>query len=131
MRTNPMVRLLDLEEMEFRHRRGEDPFDLAIEKWVRMREFLLEKAEPGRYKEAFQCGSGKIIFCIDYKDHCPLCPFEGICFDNQSLYYQIMRHLQVYTLAGALLPRGPLIELIEYYIRDLNIYREKWVRKSH
>jgi len=126
-----MVELLDLEEMEFRHRRGEDPFDLAIEKWVRIREFLLEKAEPGRYKEAFQCGSGKIIFCIDYKDHCLLCPFEGICFDNQSLYYQIMRHLQVYTLAGALLPRGPLIELIESYIRDLNIYRGKWVRKSH
>jgi hypothetical protein len=126
-----MVRLLDLEEMERRHKEGEDPFDLAIEKWVRIREYLLEKADPLRFREAFHCGSTKIIFCLDYKDHCPLCPLECICFDSQSLYYQIMRYLQVYSLAGALLPRAPLIELIESYIRNLHYHREKWLRKTH
>ncbi len=126
-----MVKLLNLEEMERRHKEGEDPFDLAIEKWVRIREFLLEKGDPVRFREAFHCGSTKIIFCLDYKDHCPLCPLESICFDSQSLYYQIMRYLQVYSLAGALLPRAPLIELIESYIRNLHYHREKWLRKTH
>jgi hypothetical protein len=126
-----MIRLLGLEEMERRHKEGEDPFALAIEKWVRIRDFLMEKADPLRYREAFQCGSTKIIFCLDYKEHCPLCPMECMCFDSQSLYYQIMRHLQVYSLAGAFLPRGPVIELIESYIRNLNGSREEWLRKSH
>lgn len=125
-----MVKLLVLEEMEWRHEKGEDPFALAIEKWVRIRDFLLEKADPARYKEAFQCGSTKNLFCLDYKNHCFLCPLVGVCHDSQSLYYQIMRHLQVYTLAGALLPRGPLIELIEFYIRDLQGYCQEWLKKS-
>jgi hypothetical protein len=126
-----MVKLLDLQEMQKRHEKGEDPFALAIEKWVRIRDFLLEKDDPGRYKQAFQCGSTKIIFCLDYQNHCFLCPLAGVCFDSQSLYYQIMRHLQVYSTAGALLPKGPLIELIESYIRDLDGYRQQWLRKGH
>lgn len=126
-----MITLLNFEEMVNRYKQGEDPFELAIEKWVRLRDFLLKKADPARYREAFQCGCTKILFCLDYKDHCPLCPLEKICFDGQSLYYQIMRFLQVYSLAGSLLPRGPLIELIDFYIRDLNGYRQEWLRKSN
>jgi len=126
-----MVKLLDLQEMQKRHEKGEDPFALAIEKWVRIRDFLLEKDDPGRYKQAFQCGSTKIIFCLDYQNHCFLCPLAGVCFDSQSLYYQIMRQLQIYCAAGALLPKGPLIELIESYIRDLDGYRQQWLRKGH
>jgi len=126
-----MVKLLDLEEMERRHKNGEDPFDLAIEKWERIREYLLEKPDPSRFQEAFHCGSTKIIFCLDYKNHCSLCPLECVCFDSQSLYYQVMRHLQVYSLAGVLLPRAPLIELIEAYIRNLCFRREEWRKKSH
>ena len=127
----PMNQLLDLEEMVRRHKEGEDPFALAVEKWVRIRDFLTRKAGPERYREAFQCGSTKITFCLDYKDHCPFCPLERVCFDSQSRYYQIMRCLQVYSLAGAFLPRGPIIELIDSYIRDLSGYRAEWVRKSH
>jgi hypothetical protein len=126
-----VVKLLGLEEMERRHKEGEDPFDLAIEKWVRIREYLLEKSDPARFREAFHCGSTKIIFCLDYRNHCPLCPLESICSDGQSLYYQIMRYLQVYSLAGALLPSAPLLELIESYVRNLHGYREKWLRKSN
>ena len=126
-----MIKLLGLEEMERRHKEGEDPFDLAIEKWVRIREYLLEKSDPARFREAFHCGSTKIIFCLDYRNQCPLCPLEIICSDGQSLYYQIMRYLQVYSLAGALLPSAPLLELIESYVRNLHGYREKWMRKSN
>lgn len=126
-----MTKLLELEEMEKRHEKGEDPFTLSIEKWVRIRDFLLEKADSARYREAFQCGSTKLIFCLDYKNHCPFCPLENICFDGESLYYQVMRHLRVYVLAGALLPKGPLIELIECYIRDLEGYKLEWLGKRH
>jgi len=126
-----MVKLLDLQEMQKRHEKGEDPFALAIEKWVRIRDFLLEKDDPGRYKDAFQCGSTKIIFCLDYQNHCPLCPLAGVCFDSQSLYYQIMRQLQVYSMAGALLSKGPLIDWIESYIKDLDGYRQEWLKKRH
>ena len=126
-----MVKLLGLEEMQWRHERGEDPFALTIEKWLRIREFLLEKVDPNRYKEAFQCGSTKILFCLDYKNYCLLCPLVGVCHDSQSIYYQVIRHLQAYTLAGTLLPRGPLIELIDFYIRDLRGYRQELLKKSH
>jgi hypothetical protein len=126
-----MTMLLDLEEMVRRHKQGEDPFELAIEKWVRIRDYLIKKADPERYREAFHCGSTKIIFCLDYKDHCPLCPMENVCFDGQSLYYQIMRSLRVYSLAGALLPREPVIQLLESYIGDLRGYRDEWLKKSH
>ncbi len=126
-----MDHLLGLEEMVRRHKQGEDPFELAIEKWVRIRDFLLKKADPDRYKQAFQCGSTKILFCIDYEEHCLFCPLEMVCFDSQSVYYQIMRSLRVYSLAGALLPRGPVIDLINIYIQDLNGYRDDWIRKSN
>ncbi len=126
-----MAMLLDLEEMVLRHKQGEDPFELAIEKWVRILDYLKKKADPERYREAFHCGSTKIIFCLDYKDHCPFCPMESVCFDSQSLYYQIMRSLRVYSLAGALLPREPVIQLIESYIGDLRGYRDEWLKKSH
>ncbi len=126
-----MVKLLGLEEMQRRHEKGEDPFALTIEKWLRIREFLLEKVDSTRYKEAFQCGSTKILFCLDYKNHCSLCPLVAVCHDSQSIYYQIMRHLQAYTLAGTVLPRGPLIELIDFYIRDLRGYRQEWLKNSH
>jgi hypothetical protein len=126
-----MTILLDLEEMVRRHKQGEDPFELAIEKWVRILDYLKKKADPERYREAFHCGSTKIIFCLDYKDHCPFCPMESVCFDSQSLYYQIMRSLRVYSLAGALLPREPVIQLIESYIGDLRGYRDEWLKKSH
>ena len=124
-------KLLEFDEMVNRHKQGEDPFELAIEKWVRIRDYLLKKANPERYKAAFHCGCTKILFCVDYKDRCPFCPLEKICFDGQSLYYQVMRSLQVYSLAGAVLPRGPLIELIDCYIQDLNGYKDSWIRKSN
>jgi hypothetical protein len=126
-----MTKLLSLEEMEERHKGGEDPFALAIEKWIRIRDFLREKSIPSRYREAFHCASTKILFCLDYKGHCLLCPLESICSDGQSLYYQIMRHLQVYILAGSLLPRTPILEMIDTYIRDLHGCRRDWVRRSN
>jgi hypothetical protein len=126
-----MTKLLSLEEMEERHKGGEDPFALAIEKWIRIRDFLREKSIPSRYREAFHCASTKILFCLDYKGHCLLCPLESSCSDGQSLYYQIMRHLQVYILAGSLLPRTPILEMIDTYIRDLHGCRRDWVRRSN
>ncbi len=126
-----MIRLLDLEEMERRHKGGEDPFDLAIEKWIRIKDFLMEKADAERYKQAYQCGLTKIIFCLDYQTYCHLCPLNSVCSNNESLYYQIMRHLNVYSLVGTLLPRGPLVELMERYIRDMDERRKEWLKKSH
>jgi hypothetical protein len=126
-----MVTLLSLEEMERRHREGEDPFSLAIEKWIRIRDFLREKSNPARYRQVFHCASTKITFCSDYKGQCRLCPFESTCLDDQSLYYQIMRHLQIYGIAGSLLPRAPVLEMIESYIRDLNGCCRDWMRRSN
>ncbi len=126
-----MVKLLSLEEMERRHQEGEDPFALAIEKWIRIRDFLREKSNPARYREAFHCASTKVIFCLDYSGHCFHCPLESTCFDNQSLYYQIVRHLQVYSIAGTLLPRGPVLEMIESYIGDLRGTRRDWMKRSN
>ena len=60
-----MGKWLDLEEMQRRHKEGEDPFELAIEKWVRIRKYLAEKVDPKRYLEAFQSGLSKILFCLD------------------------------------------------------------------
>ena len=125
-----MVNLLGLGEMEQRHKKGEDPFDLAIEKWMRIKDFLLEKADPERYKEAYQCGLSKVIFCLDYKSYCHLCPLSSACLNHESLYYQIMRHLHVYSLVGTLLPLGPVIELIEKYIIDMRSYRQDWLKRS-
>jgi hypothetical protein len=42
-----------------------------------------------------------------------------------------MRHLQVYSLAGSLLPRSPILEMIDTYIRELRGHRRDWVSKSN
>jgi len=126
-----MDRLLDLEEMNRRHKEGEDPFDLAIEKWVRIREYLLENGGASHYQEAFQNGLSKILFCLDYQERCLLCPLERICLDGQSRYYQIMQQLQTYAQAESPLSREPLLKLIDSYIGELRQYREGWLRKSH
>ena len=126
-----MGKLLDLEEMQRRHKEGEDPFELAIEKWVRIRDYLAEEADPKRYLEAFQSGLSKILFCLDYRDLCVLCPLEKICLDGQSRYYQTLQQLQAYAVADPPLPREPLLELIDSYILDLEQYRASWLRKSN
>lgn len=126
-----MVKLLDLEEMRRRHKEGEDPFDLIIEKWLRIREYLAERGDAHRYQEAFQSAMGKILFCLDYKDLCLFCPLERICLDDQSLYHRVLQHLQAYACADPPLPPAPLMDLIDSYILDLKRYREVWVRRSH
>jgi hypothetical protein len=126
-----MGKLLDLEEMRRRHKDGEDPFDLIIEKWRRIREYLAERGDTQRYLEAFKSATDKILFCLDYKDRCLFCPLERICLDDQSLYHWVLQHLEAYASADPPLPAEPLMELIDSYIEDLERYREVWVRRSH
>ncbi len=60
-----MGKLLDWEEMQRRHKEGEDPFEPAIAKWARIREYLVEEVDSKRYLEAFQNGLSKILFGLD------------------------------------------------------------------
>ena len=72
-----MGNLLTFKEIITRYKRGENTFDLSLEKWVRIRESLKNALTVSHFKEILEAAVIKAPFCLENQDNCVICPPKG------------------------------------------------------
>jgi hypothetical protein len=119
--------LMTASEMQERYRGKEDPFDLTLEKWTRIRRVLNSSATLSEFKDVFNAAAIPIPFCYEYQVRdCFGCPLETICARGRGeKFIRVMRIIQAYVLAGDMLPQEPLISEVDSFILELEMARAK------
>lgn len=122
-----MSQLMTIFEMQKRYQKKEDPFDLSLEKWVRIRQFLETGLTLSDFKDLFQAANIPIPFCYEYQiKDCLGCPLEKICGRGKGeKFVNVMRLIQAYVLAGDMLPKEPLMSGIDNFVMELEMLRAK------
>ena len=100
-----MLSLMTFEETIERYEGGENAFDLAIEKWERIRQAIGSAHSIPHFILIAQGASIKVALCIEFNDTCHLCPLETICHrETEGPFATLMRVMQAYCVAGDALP---------------------------
>jgi hypothetical protein len=112
-------------EMQERYRRKEDSFDLTLEKWTRIRQFLDTCSTLSCFKQVFQAAAIPVPFCYEYQvKDCLGCPLERVCARGRGeKFIRVMRITQAYVLAGDMLPREPLSSEIDRFVMHIEFLR--------
>jgi len=115
-----------------RYEAGENAFDLAIEKWVRIREAIKSAYSLQHFVLIVRGASVKIALCVEFNDNCHLCPLEKICSrEKEGLFNKVIRLMQAYCIAGDLLPKSTLIGLTDQLIAKLEQIKEEFMKLRH
>jgi hypothetical protein len=122
-----MSQLMTTTEMQERYQGKEDPFDLTLEKWTRIRRILDRSATLRDFQTVFNAAAIPVPFCYEYQARdCYGCPLETICARGRGeRFIRMMRVIQAYVLAGDMLPSDPLISEVENFILELEMVRAK------
>ncbi len=123
-----MKGLIGFEEIKKRYEKGEDPFALTLEKWIRIEEFLDKEITYSEIVQLFGAATMKIPFCFDYAPNCSLCPLEKIC-QGPSTYHQILKFLYYFLATGMPLEKKPLIELVDKLIEEIKEAQVAWKKR--
>ena len=119
-----MSQLMTFSEMQERYQEREDPFDLTIEKWIRIRSFVDTASTLNDYQALLQAANVAVPFCFEYQiKACSGCPLENICGRGRGeKLLRVMKRIQTHVLAilaGNTLPKEPLITEINSLITEL------------
>jgi hypothetical protein len=126
------MNLMTFEETIKRYEAGENAFDLAIEKWKRIREAIRAAHSVQQFIVIAQGASIKVALCVEYNDTCHLCPLEETCTrETGGPFSTVMRAMQAYCVAGDLLPSSALLNLVDQLIADLEAKKEAFMRLRH
>ena len=119
--------LITIEEMRGRLKKRDDPFDLTIEKWIRIHKFLETALTLSDFQELLQGAMIAVPFCFEYQTKgCFGCPLEKICARGRGeRFLRVMKLIQAYTLAGDMLPKERLISEIDDFLMELEMIRAK------
>jgi hypothetical protein len=122
-----MNQLMTASEMQERSQGKEDPFDLTLEKWARIRQHLEGSLSLSDFNTAFNAAAIPIPFCYEYQAQgCLGCPLETICARGRGeKFIRVMRVIQAYVLAGDVLPKEPLISEVDNFVLELEMVRVK------
>ncbi len=127
-----MVKLMSFEETIKRYEEGENAFDLAIEKWVRIKEAIQSAYNIQHFILIVRGASIKIALCVEFNDNCHLCPLEKLCNrEKEGLFGKVMRLIQAYCIAGDILPRSTLFNLVDQLIAELEKTKEEFMKLRH
>ena len=120
-----MSQLMTILEMRERYQKKEDSFDLSVEKWIRIRQFLDTALTLSDFKKLFQASTIPVPFCFEYQvKNCLDCPLEKICGRGKGgKFFKMMRIIQAYVLAGDMLPKEPLASEIDDFLMELEMVK--------
>ena len=119
-----MGELMSFSEIQRRYENEEDPFDLTMEKWIRIRQFADTAQTLGDFQQLLDASNVGVPFCIEYqRKDCVGCPLENLCGPGRGeKLLKVMRLIQTHylaILAGNSVPKGPLITEIEELMEQL------------
>ena len=111
-------------EMQKRYQEREDPFDVAIEKWVRIQMFINTASSLNDFQQLYQAANLAVPFCFEYQiKACSGCPLENICGrGRREKLLRVMKRIQTHALAilaGNTLPKEFLILEINGLVTEL------------
>lgn len=116
--------LMTGQEMRERYEKREDSFDLTVEKWSRLRDFIETASTLRDFEELLQAAIIPVPFCFKYQPSCQGCPLEKTCSRGRGEKFQrTMRLIQAYALAGDRLPKEILISEIDDFLLELEMIR--------
>jgi len=122
--------LMTIFEMQIRYQKEEDPFDLTIEKWIRVQQFLDIASTLSDFQELLQAANIAVPFCFEYQiKDCLGCPLEKICGPGKGgKLLKLMKLIETHvlaSLAGNTLPKAPLISEIDGLLREVEMLKAK------
>ena len=92
-------RLLSFRDVVGRFQRGEDLFDITIEKWKRIKRSLSEAASDELQPILDNARMGGLS-CLEFNQQCNLCPIQKWCRDPNARSQHNMRSLYLFTTRG-------------------------------
>ena len=123
--------LLSFQEIVARYRRGENLFDITIEKWTGIKDSfrsLEQLAEVGPIIKSARSGGA---FCLEYLDNCLICPLERWCKDPQSTYQTIIKLMYLYASSGHKDLKQRTVKHVEMFLEELEEYKEEFRSRLH
>jgi hypothetical protein len=122
-----MSQLMSVSEMQERSQGEEDPFDLTLEKWTRIRRALDSSITLSDFHTVFNAAAIPTPFCYRYQAQgCVDCPLEGICARGRAeKFIRVMRIIQAYVLAGDVLPKETLLSEVDTFVLELETVKAK------
>lgn len=133
METQPL--LMSEQEMMEKYQRGEDHFELVIEKWNRIRDFLDFAFSKEDFVSVLRAAYVIIPFCLELgkRNQCFKCPIKKVCVpegDKESFWMALVRLLHAYALAGDFLPPEPIRRVVSQFVDTLKDCQNKFLAKS-
>jgi hypothetical protein len=127
-----MPHLMTFEETIKRYEAGENAFDLAIEKWERIKEAIRSAHSVQQFIVIAQGATIKVALSVEYNDTCHLCPLEGTCNqETEGPFSTVIRVMQASCVAGDILPPSTLLNLVDQLITDLKTKKEAFMKMRH
>lgn len=120
-----MLRLLSFQEIVDRVRRGENLFDITIDKWRRIKNSLHRVGELREMVPILANARMSGAFCLEYDQSCPLCPIQKWCRDPEGRYQNIMRSLYMFAASGERHFKEQAIKEIDRFLSEMEQYREE------
>jgi len=119
-----MSQLMTFSEMQKRYQEREDPFDLTIEKWIRIQMFINTTSSLSDFQQLYQAANVAVPFCLEYQiKACSGCPLENICGRGRGEnLLRVMKLIETHVLAilaGNMLSKEPLISKIDGLLTEL------------
>lgn len=131
-----MGQLMTFFEMQKRYQKKEDPFDLTIEKMVRIRSFVDTASTLSDHQALFQAANVAVPFCVEYqRKNCLGCPLEKICGPGKGeKLLKVMKLIQTHVwaiLAGNTIPKERLIAEIDGLLTELKELKRESEELDH
>lgn len=125
-----MAQLMTVSEMRDRWQKREDPFDLTIEKWNRIRHFVDSASTVTDFNDLLRAANVAVPFCFQYQVRgCTGCPLETICGQGRAgKLVKVMKLLQFYgyaILAGNVPLKESLFSEVDGLITEVKTIKEK------
>ena len=119
-----MSELMSFSEIQRRYENEEDPFDLTMEKWIRIRQFADAAQTLRDFQQLLDASNVAVPFCIEYqRKDCVGCPLERLCGPGRGeKLFRVMKLIQTHylaILAGNTVPKEPLVAEIEELMEQL------------
>jgi len=122
-------RLLTFQDIVARYRRGENLFDITIEKWAGIKDSfhaLEELSELGPIIRSARSGGA---FCLEYQESCLICPLERGCRNQEGTYQTIVKLMYLYASSGHREFKNQTIRHIDRFLEELEEYKEEFRRR--
>lgn len=117
-------KLMSFQEIVERFQKGENLFDITIEKWRRIRAFLSEK---GREHISTVLENAKMggPFCLEFEQRCNFCPIHSWCRNPEGFYQNVMRYLYLYASTGDLYYKQRAIKEIDKFLEEIRQVKQE------